>query len=92
MVALSASAKRKFSIVAAIANHNTPSLVEICEATGIPTSTLKRQIAQLRSDYAMDIRFVAEGGTKGRVGHYHIYDWGVLDRSEVLMRYQDFEG
>tara|TARA_R110002167_G_scaffold204404_9_gene408576 strand:- start:54352 stop:54642 length:291 start_codon:yes stop_codon:yes gene_type:complete len=87
MVGLSASAKRKFAIVAAITNHNAPTLAFLSESTGIPSSSLKRQIAQLRSDYGMDIRFVEEGGNKGRIGHYHIFDWGVLDRAEVLVRH-----
>lgn len=87
MVGLSASAERKFKIIAAIASHNAPTLALISQSTDIPAPSVKRQLAQLRADYDMDIRFVAEGSNKGRVGHYHIYSWGVLDRSEVLLRY-----
>jgi hypothetical protein len=81
------SAKKKFMIVAAIAAHNAPSLALLEQATGIPAPTLKRQIGQLRSEYDMDIRFVAAGKAQGRVGYYHIYDWGILNRNEVLVRY-----
>lgn len=84
---LSADTKRKYAIIAAIATHNTPSLADISQLTGIPVSSLKRQIAQLRTDYGMDIRFVPDGHNKGRTGHYHIYEWGVLDRTEFLVRY-----
>jgi len=87
MVELSADTKRKYSIIAAIAKNNTPTLADISQLTAIPVSSLKRQIAQLRADYAMDIRFVPDGHNKGRTGHYHIYDWGVFDRTEFLVRY-----
>ena len=87
MVELSADTKRKYTIIAAIATHNTPTLLDISQLTGIPVSSLKRQIAQLRSDYSMDIRFVSNGQKKGRSGHYHIYEWGVLDRTEFLVRF-----
>lgn len=87
MVELSADTKRKYSIIAAIAKNNSPTLADISLLTEIPVSSLKRQIAQLRVDYAMDIRFVPDGHNKGRTGHYHIYDWGVLDRTEFLVRY-----
>ncbi|MFC1337320.1 MAG: helix-turn-helix domain-containing protein [gamma proteobacterium symbiont of Clathrolucina costata] len=87
MAELSADTKRKYTIIAAIAKHNTPTLADISQHTGIPVSSLKRQISQLRTDYGMDIRFVPGGHNKGRTGHYHIYDWGVLDRTEFLVRY-----
>jgi len=87
MEELSANTKRKYAIIASIAKHNTPTLTDISSQTGIPASSLKRQISQLRTDYSMDIRFVSERNNKGRTGHYHIYDWGVLDRSEFLVRY-----
>jgi len=86
-MALSADTQRKYAIIAAIATNNTPTLANIYQLTGIPVSSLKRQIAQLRMDYGMDIRFVPDGNQKGRTGHYHIYEWGVLDRTEFLVRY-----
>lgn len=88
MAELSADARRKFSIIAAIANHNTPTLGDISALTLIPESTLKRQIAQIRNDYDMDIRFSMDGSNKGRTGHYHILSWGVLDRTEFLLRHR----
>ena len=86
---LSAETRRKYAIIASIANHNTPTLADIIRLTDIPESTVKRQIAQLRLDYEMDIRFVtdSESANKGRTGHYHILDWGVLDRAEFLVRF-----
>ena len=87
MTELSTDTKRKYAIIAAIAKHNNPTLTEISDLTGIPASTLKRQISQLRTDYGMDIRFVPNGQSKGRTGHYHIFEWGVLDRTEFLVRY-----
>lgn len=89
---ISADIKRKYAIIATIATHNTPTLAEISELTGIPFSSLKRQIAHLRTDYGMDIRFVPNGHSKGRTGHYHIYKWGVLDRTEFLVRYGSILG
>jgi hypothetical protein len=87
-MALSADTQRKYAIIAAIATNNTPTLADLAQLTGIPVSSLKRQIAQLRMDYDMDIRFVPDGNAqKGRTGHYHIYEWGVLDRTEFLVRY-----
>ena len=89
ITALSADAHRKYSIIAAIANSNTPTLDDISVVTSIPESSLKRHIAQIRKDYAMDIRFTPDGKahTKGRTGHYHIMSWGILDRTEFLLRY-----
>lgn len=84
---LSADARRKYSIVAAIVNSNTPTLEDISKATEIPESTLKRQIAQIRTDLGMDIRFTADSHSKGRTGHYHIFSWGILDRTEFLLRH-----
>ncbi|MEW8389530.1 MAG: hypothetical protein AB2660_18595 [Candidatus Thiodiazotropha sp.] len=87
MEKLSADTRRKYSIIAAIATHNTPNLAYISKITGIPVSSLKRQIAHLRTDYCMDIRFVLDEHNKGRTGNYHIYKWGILDRREFLLRY-----
>lgn len=81
------SAKRLLIIIAAIATHNAPTLSVLEKATNIPAPTLKRLIGQLRSEYGMDIRFVPAGNSKGRVGHYHIYSWGVFDRNEILLRH-----
>lgn len=74
-------------IVAALAAHNAPSLGLLEKTTGIPIPTLKRQIRQLRSEYDMDIRFVSDNKAQGRVGYYHIYDWGIFDRNKIILRY-----
>ncbi len=87
MADVSAGVRRKYAIIVAIATHNTPTLADLSRLTRIPASSLKRQIAQIRTDFDMDIRFVANGQTRGRTGNYHIYDWGVLHRSEFLVRY-----
>lgn len=84
---LSADARRKYSIIAAIVNSNTPTLEDISIVTAIPVSTLKRQISQIRNDLGMDIRFTADSRSKGRTGHYHIYSWGILDRTEFMLRH-----
>ena len=88
-VELSVDARRKYSVIVAIANQNTPTLEDISVLTSIPLSTLKRQIAQIRNDLSVDIRFTAGGNNKGRTGHYHILSWGVLDRTEFLLRHGD---
>jgi hypothetical protein len=89
MAELTTDARRKYSIIATIANHNAPTLDDISAITSIPESSLKRHIAQIRSDYAMDIRFTTNGKAhaRGRTGHYHILSWGILDQTEFLLRY-----
>ena len=89
MASLTADARRKYAIIATIANRNTPTLDDISAITSIPESSLKRHIAQIRNDYSMDIRFTTNGKahTRGRTGHYHILSWGILDRTEFLLRY-----
>jgi len=84
---LSADVKRKYSIIAAITNHSAPKLLDIAQVTGIPLSSVKRQLAQLRTDFAMDIRFIPDPTQKGRTGHYYIYEWGVIDRTKFLLKY-----
>ena len=89
MVALSEDSKRKYSIIVAIATNNEPTLDDISKVTNLPVSTLKRQIAQIRVDPGVDIKFVPnkQSNSKGRTGHYHILDWGVLDRTEFMVRH-----
>jgi hypothetical protein len=81
---MSADTYRKFRIISVLANGN-PSLAQIHSETGIPLSTVKRLIPQIRADYDMDIRFVEND--KGRGGRYHIVSWGVLDRVEFQLRF-----
>ena len=85
---LSAATQRKYKIIAAIAFSNSPTMKDIIKATGIPEPTVKRQLSLIRSDFNMDVRFVTEKNTVGRGGHYHIYSWGMLNRSEFVLEYQ----
>lgn len=82
-----ADTTRKYLIIAAIALHDAPTLADISLMTGIPQSSLKRHIAQLRADYGMEIEFVISAQNKSRAGYYLIKNWGVLSREEFLFRH-----
>lgn len=88
MANLSKDAQRKYQIIAAIANNNSPSIQDIANRTDIPVSTIKRMLGQIRADFDMNIRFIADADNiRGRTGFYHITNWGVLDRNEFLVRH-----
>jgi len=83
-MSLEKNTQRKWEIISAIAESNSPSLTDISKKTGIPESTLKRQIGQIREEFGMDIRFITQAGSIGRTGYYQIHDWGVLDRKAFM--------
>lgn len=86
---LSKEVERKFKIIVAIANH-APNQAEISELTGIPVPTIQRQLVLIRNEFGMDITFKKDSQSSwGRVGHYHIIDWGVLNRAKFLLRYSE---
>lgn len=78
---------RKYKIILAIATTNEPTLEDIIALADIPKSTVTRQIRKLRDDFAMDIQFEENKSDKGRTGYYHIFDWGVFDKNEILIRF-----
>ncbi|WP_425347726.1 helix-turn-helix domain-containing protein [Spartinivicinus poritis] len=87
MLKLSEETRRKYSILVAITTSNSPSLLDISNVTGIPSSSVKRYIAQIRSEFLIDLRFIQANNGRGRRGHYHIFHWGVIDRSEFLINF-----
>ena len=91
---ISSDAKKKFDIIHVLSRTKKPTLQFISKETGIPESTLKRQIANLRNEYGMSISFVrdddAEG--KGRLGFYILHDWGIIDRTEFMQHYLKIDG
>lgn len=87
MSEVSTDTNRKYRIIAAIAGHNEPTLAYLSEKTDIPQSSLKRQIGQIKLDFNMDVRFIPSGNSVGRTGHYHIFDWGIIDRHEFMLKH-----
>ena len=86
-VKLTADVKRKYAILVMIEKHRRPMLTDIARYTQIPIPSIKRHLAQLRTDFSMDIRFIQDKSRSRRVGYYQIYSWGVFDRTELLLRY-----
>jgi hypothetical protein len=90
-MAISRDIKRKFELVNALSKKAKPSLNDLHLETGIPESTIKRQISALREEFGMEICFIrgARGapGEPGTAGYYIPTDWGILERSAFLSRY-----
>lgn len=88
---ISRDIQRKFELANALSKKGKPSLNDLHLETGIPASTLKRQISALREEFGMEILFVrgARGapGEPGSSGYYILMDWGILDRDAFLKRY-----
>jgi hypothetical protein len=94
-MAISRDIKRKFELVNALSKKNRPSLNDLHLETGIPESTIKRQISALREEFGMEILFIrgARGapGEPGTAGYYMLTNWGILERAAFLSRYGKLE-
>ena len=66
----------------ALATINQPTMNQLHNKALIPVPTIRRYIAQLRSEYGMIIQYV----TAGDEGYYRIMDWGFIDRDEFLYK------
>jgi len=80
--------KRKFQIIDALARTDKPSLEQLHLITSIPASTIKRQLASLRSDFGFRILYVRDPGNgRGATGYYVLDDWGIIDRANFADHY-----
>lgn len=80
--------KRKFELINFLSRTEKPSLHDLHKATGIPESTIKRQLAAIRNEFGMKILFVREtGGERGATGYYMLTDWGIIDREEFIKHF-----
>lgn len=85
---ISRDMKRKFDIIDVLSRMEKPSLNDLHQATKIPESTIKRQLAAIRTEFAIKVLFVREtGGERGAVGYYMMTDWGIIDRDEFIKYY-----
>ena len=85
---LSQDMSRKFELVNTLSKLDKPSLHDLHRETGIPESTIKRQLAMLRNEFDMNILFIRESkGGRGATGYYMITCWGILDREKFILRY-----
>jgi hypothetical protein len=81
--------KRKFDLINQLSKTDRPRLYDLHKATGIPESTIKRQLAAIRADFDMTILFVRDpgDGERGNTGYYMLTDWGILNRSAFIKRF-----
>tara|TARA_B100001059_G_C17839759_1_gene591359 strand:+ start:16666 stop:16962 length:297 start_codon:yes stop_codon:yes gene_type:complete len=87
-MSISKDMKRKFDLINALSRTKRPSLHTLHQATKIPESTIKRQLASIRTEFGMRILFVREsGGERGTSGYYMLTNWGVIDRDEFFKHY-----
>lgn len=85
---ISKDMKRKFDLINVLSRTEKPSLRDLHRATKIPESTIKRQLAAIRTEFGMKILFVREtGGERGATGYYMLTDWGIIDRDEFIKHY-----
>lgn len=83
---ISSDILRKYVVIAVIEKH-TANISQISEISGIPSSTVKRLIAQIRHDFGMDIRHAKASIGDKRAGYYHIHHWGIINRAEFLITF-----
>ncbi|MGB1320173.1 MAG: helix-turn-helix domain-containing protein [Vibrio gallaecicus] len=87
-MSISKDMKRKFDLINALSRIQRPSLHSLHQTTKIPESTIKRQLASIRTEFGMRILFVREsGGERGTSGYYMLTNWGVIDRDEFFKHY-----
>lgn len=83
--------QRKFDIIGALARLEKPGLTELHQATSIPKTTIKRQIASLRSDFGLRILYVRDPGHgRGATGYYVLEDWGVISEPGFWKHYAKY--
>lgn len=85
---VSSEIKRRYDLIHVLTTTRKPNLHDMHRATGIPASTIKRQLAAIRVDFGMKILFIREpSGERGTSGYYILTDWGIIDRKEFAHRY-----
>lgn len=75
---------RKYDLIFALGTIPLPDIQLLHKATGMPVSTLKRQLGVLRNHFGMNIEFIREVGKQGGSGHYKVIDWGFIDKDKFL--------
>lgn len=71
--------KRKFDILRAFSTQPSITVKELMDITGLPRTTLGRQLKSLRNMFDMDIQYVRDHkGSRGAAGYYHIRSWGII--------------
>ena len=86
---LNQDTQRKYAIIDALVRLEKPTMKDLIDATNIPEPTMKRQIALLRKESLMDIRFVRTENTQGRgkSGYYFIADWGIINPTKFISEF-----
>lgn len=82
MSRVSTQARRKWSLLMALATLSQPTINQLNKKVDIPVPTIRRYIAQLRTEYGMNIQYVKAGEDS----YYRIMDWGIIDRNEFLYK------
>lgn len=75
--------QRRLDILIAI-DEGANTLALLVEATGIPEPSLKRNIAKVKSDFNVSIKFIRSHGAIG-AGYYVISHWGIVDPDELRL-------
>lgn len=83
---MSQKAKKQYKILYALVTKKH-SLSSLSEETGIPKTTVSRQIRKLQQDFFMKI--VCLSGEEGNLkrGYLFITDWGIINQNAFLKRY-----
>lgn len=80
--------QRKIAIICVLALAYKPSLQDLHHSSGIPESTIKRQLAALRDEFGMRITFIRDTqGERGAAGYYVLEDWGIIHQATFMKRY-----
>ena len=86
-MSVSSDTKRKFYLIYHLSKADKPTLQDLASLTGIPATSIKRQLRSIRQDLGIKIIFVRDVHARGVVGHYVLEDWGILDSVEFLHFY-----
>lgn len=86
-MSISSDTKRKFDLIYHLSKADKPTLKDLASLTGIPITSIKRQIRAIRQDYGMQVIFVRDVHARGVVGHYVLADWGIFDNVAFLHFY-----
>lgn len=63
-----------------IAFNEKPTMKELMTAIDCSQPTVNRYLANLRSVYNMDIKYVRSKNNKAAHGYYQIYNWGIINK------------
>ena len=86
-MSVSSDTKRKFYLIYHLSKADKPTLQDLASLTGIPATSIKRQLRSIRQDLGIKIIFVRDVNARGMAGHYVLADWGVLDSIAFLHFY-----